>query len=192
MARAREGVGGLGFGYALSGGRPVSSSSHRNVWQVLAGEYDESRVRGEMEALNKANAVVVYAQVRRRLSRSRSQQPTTTIAAAASCRMDGHARSLISLSRHHAINHINQVTCPFCTKAKELLTSLGAKYKVVEVDALGKEGFAYRVELSKMTGRSTVPNIFVGGKAVGGFTDGVEELHKAGKLVPLLKEAGAL
>lgn len=32
--------------------------------QVLAGEYDKARIRGEMEALNKANAVVVYAQVR--------------------------------------------------------------------------------------------------------------------------------
>jgi glutaredoxin len=53
------------------------------------------------------------------------------------------------------------VTCPFCTKAKELLTSLGAKYKVVEVDALGEDGFAYRVELNDMTGHSTVPNIFV-------------------------------
>jgi glutaredoxin len=37
-----------------------------------------------------------------------------------------------------------------------------------------------------------VPNIFIGGKPVGGFSDGVEELHKNGKLVPLLKEAGAL
>jgi hypothetical protein len=30
------------------------------------------------------------------------------------------------------------------------------------------------------------------GKPVGGFTDGVEALHKEGKLVPMLKEAGAL
>lgn len=86
-----------------------------------------------------------------------------------------------------------QVTCPYCKKAKELLGSLGVSYKLVEVDALpGKDGFAYRVELQKMTGRSTVPNIFVGGKPVGGFTDGVEQLQKDGKLVPLLKEAGAL
>lgn len=84
------------------------------------------------------------------------------------------------------------MTCPYCQKAKELLTSLGAKYKVVEVDALGKDGFAYRVELNEMTGRSTVPNIFISGKPVGGFTDGVEALHKEGKLVAMLKEAGAL
>lgn len=33
--------------------------------KVLAGEYDKARIRGEMEALNKANPVVVYAQVTR-------------------------------------------------------------------------------------------------------------------------------
>jgi len=37
-----------------------------------------------------------------------------------------------------------------------------------------------------------VPNIFIAGKPVGGFTDGIEQLHQEGKLVPLLKEAGAL
>ena len=85
-----------------------------------------------------------------------------------------------------------QVTCPYCKKAKDLLNELGAKYKVVEVDALGKDGFAMRVELDDITGRSTVPNIFIKGQPVGGFTDGVEALHKEGKLQPMLKEAGAL
>jgi len=37
-----------------------------------------------------------------------------------------------------------------------------------------------------------VPNIFIAGKPVGGFTDGIEQLHQEGRLVPLLKEAGAL
>lgn len=41
-------------------------------------------------------------------------------------------------------------------------------------------------------GRSTVPNIFIKGQPVGGFTDGVEALHKEGKLKPMLQEAGAL
>ena len=97
------------------------------------------------------------------------------------------------ISSIHPPTYSRQVTCPYCKKAKELLTELKAKYEVVEVDALeGKDGFAMRVELDKWTGRSTVPNIFIGGKPVGGFTDGVEQLHKEGKLVGLLKEAGAL
>ncbi len=85
------------------------------------------------------------------------------------------------------------MTCPYCQRAKALLTSLGAAFQVVEVDALeGKDGFAYRVELQEMTGRSTVPNIFIAGRPVGGFTDGVEALHKEGKLAEMLKAAGAL
>jgi len=49
------------------------------------------------------------------------------------------------------------VTCPFCSKAKALLKEVGAKFEVVEVDAMeGKDGFAIRVELEKITGRSTV------------------------------------
>lgn len=62
------------------------------------------------------------------------------------------------------------------------------------MDALGTDGYAVRVELNEMTGRSSVPNIFIGGQAVGGFTDGpgLEPLHKEGKLVPELQKAGAL
>jgi glutaredoxin 3 len=66
--------------------------------------------------------------------------------------------------------------------------------QLVEVDALGADGYAMRVELNELTGRSSVPNIFIGGKGVGGFSDGpgLETLHKEGKLQGLLKEAGAL
>lgn len=93
----------------------------------------------------------------------------------------------------HPVVVFAQATCPFCSKAKALLKEVGAKFEVVEVDAMeGKEGSAMRVELDKVTGRSTVPNIFIGGKPVGGFTDGIEKLHQEGKLVPLLKEAGAV
>ena len=92
----------------------------------------------------------------------------------------------------------SQTSCPFCKKAKALLTdTLGvpaSKLKVVECDTLGAEGYALRVELSKMTGRSSVPNIFIGGASVGGFSDGpgVNTLHEQGKLQGMLKAASAL
>lgn len=35
------------------------------------------------------------------------------------------------------------------------MNELGAKYKVIEVDALGKDGFAMRVELDEITGKPT-------------------------------------
>lgn len=88
----------------------------------------------------------------------------------------------------------SQTSCPYCKKAKTLLEEVGAKYTVVEVDTLGAEGYAMRAELADMTGRASVPNIFIGGKSVGGFTDGpgLETLNKEGKLAGMLKEVGAL
>lgn len=43
--------------------------------------------------------------------------------------------------------------------------------------------------LADMTGRTTVPNVIVQGRSIGGG-DEVASMHKAGKLVPLLKQAG--
>jgi len=85
----------------------------------------------------------------------------------------------------------SQTSCPFCKKAKELLDAKGAKYTTVEVDALGDEGYAFRVELDKVAGSGTVPQIFLGGGKVGGFSD-LEGMDKDGKLDEALKTAGAL
>lgn len=84
--------------------------------------------------------------------------------------------------------------CPFCKKAKGLLSELGAQYTAVELDTLGEEGKAIRAELAKMTDRTSVPNIFVAGRGVGGCNDGpgVMTLHGRGELVPMLKAAEAL
>lgn len=84
-------------------------------------------------------------------------------------------------------------TCPFCVKAKALLTDLGATYTAVELNTM-ENGNAFRAELAKLTERTSMPNIFIKGKSVGGCNDGpgVVTLNNEGKLVPLLKEAGAL
>jgi len=74
------------------------------------------------------------------------------------------------------------------------LSDLGAKYTALELDTMGTEGKAIRAELAEMTDRTSVPNIFISGNNVGGCNDGpgVMTLHKEGKLVPLLQQAGAL
>ena len=45
-----------------------------------------------------------------------------------------------------------------------------------------------------MTGRTSVPNIFIAGNGVGGCNDGpgVLALHRDGRLEPLLRSAGAI
>lgn len=75
--------------------------------------------------------------------------------------------------------------CPYCVAAKNFLKSRGASWEEVRVDI----DFARRREMVDRTGRTSVPQIFVGDTHVGGFDDMVA-LDRAGGLKPLL-EAGA-
>ncbi|KAK6155208.1 hypothetical protein DH2020_009456 [Rehmannia glutinosa] len=80
--------------------------------------------------------------------------------------------------------------CPFCVSVKELLTKLGASFKAIELNT-ESDGSEIQAALAEWTGQRTVPNVFIGGKHIGGC-DATTALHKEGKLVPLLTEAGAL
>eukprot|EP01112_Ceratiomyxa_fruticulosa_P007616 TRINITY_DN197_c0_g1_i2.p1 TRINITY_DN197_c0_g1~~TRINITY_DN197_c0_g1_i2.p1 ORF type:complete len:136 (-),score=27.54 TRINITY_DN197_c0_g1_i2:159-566(-) len=75
--------------------------------------------------------------------------------------------------------------CPFCRKAKDLLTSKGVDFKVVELneDPLGSDIQNY---LKIFTGQSTVPNIFINKTHVGGL-DSIKKLDSEGKLDKMLK-----
>ncbi|WNJ96389.1 glutathione peroxidase [Vibrio ruber] len=53
--------------------------------------------------------------------------------------------------------------CPFCAKAKQTLIDRGLQYEEV---VLGKD--ATTVSLRAITGRSTVPQVYIGGKHIGG------------------------
>lgn len=72
--------------------------------------------------------------------------------------------------------------CPFCVRAKALLDRKGVTYQ--EIDAEGKDEL--RVWLAEATGQRTVPQIFVGERSLGGFTD-IDALDKQGKLDPILR-----
>ena len=80
--------------------------------------------------------------------------------------------------------------CGYCKRVKQLLTQLGAAFKVIELDE-GIDVGEMQAALAQWTGQTTVPSVFIGGKHVGGC-DSVLEKHNAGQLVPLLTEAGAL
>lgn len=77
-----------------------------------------------------------------------------------------------------------QPGCPYCARAKALLTERGAHY--TEIDA--PQGSPARTEVVARSGRRTVPQIFIGDRHVGGCDD-LFELDRAGSLAPLL--AGA-
>lgn len=71
--------------------------------------------------------------------------------------------------------------CPFCTRAKSLLNSKGIKFKVIDIE--GKP--ALREEMIALTGRTTVPQIIINNKPIGGCDD-LMALDAQGKLDTLL------
>lgn len=75
-------------------------------------------------------------------------------------------------------------TCPYCARAKALLTRKGAKF--TEIDIL-QQPEERAVMIERSDGRTTVPQIFIGNRHIGGCDD-LHELDYDGKLEPLLKD----
>ncbi len=73
-------------------------------------------------------------------------------------------------------------TCPYCVKAKALLDRKGAKY--TEIDVSGNDEARLNL-VEKANGMKTVPQIFIGGKHIGGCDD-MYALDAKGGLDPLL------
>ncbi len=67
--------------------------------------------------------------------------------------------------------------CPYCQAAKQLLSSKGVLFE--EIDVTDNED---RLEkLIERTGHQTVPQVFIGEKFVGGFTE-LKALDNSGEL----------
>ena len=75
--------------------------------------------------------------------------------------------------------------CPYCTRAKQLFDSKGVQYTEIDVDAV--EGA--RAEMQRRSGRTSVPQIFVGERHLGGYDD-TRALDQRGELDTLLAGAG--
>jgi len=75
--------------------------------------------------------------------------------------------------------------CPYCIQAKKILKSRGVDHiDEVRVDANPEE----RTKMMELTGRRTVPQIFIGTTHVGGCDD-LMALDSRGGLVPMLTSA---
>ncbi|MDT8387197.1 MAG: glutaredoxin 3 [Thiogranum sp.] len=72
--------------------------------------------------------------------------------------------------------------CPYCISADRLLNSKGVLVDRIPVDSDRQKWN----EMEKLTGRSTVPQIFIGDYHVGGY-DELAALERAGELDPLLE-----
>jgi glutaredoxin 3 len=94
------------------------------------------------------------------------------------------------LIEENALIVFSKSYCPYCIRAKQLLKSLGATGKIIELDN-EKDGAAMQTALAEISKQRTVPNIFIKGKHLGGCDDTVAA-HRNGTLVPMLKDAGAI
>ncbi|RGE44159.1 glutaredoxin 3 [Comamonas testosteroni] len=82
-----------------------------------------------------------------------------------------------------AVKMYTTAVCPYCTRAKQILKSKGVEQiEEVRIDA----DPAARDHMMQITGRRTVPQIFVGDTHVGGCDD-LMALDAKGGLVPLLQ-----
>jgi len=76
--------------------------------------------------------------------------------------------------------------CGYCTAAERLLT--GKRIAFENIDCTGDR--AKRDWLAEVTGSTTVPQIFIDGKPVGGYDD-IAALDRSGELDKLLAGAPA-
>ena len=86
------------------------------------------------------------------------------------------------------MQHVKMYTtavCPYCMQAKQVLKSRGvAQIEEIRIDERVDE----RAKMMEVTGRRTVPQIFIGSTHVGGCDD-LMALDSRGELMPLLNRA---
>lgn len=73
--------------------------------------------------------------------------------------------------------------CPYCSRAKALLLARG----VTDLEEIVVDGQpALRAHMTQLTGRTSVPQIFIGDTHVGGCDD-LHALDGQGRLLPMLQ-----
>lgn len=75
--------------------------------------------------------------------------------------------------------------CPYCTRAMRLLDAKGVAYREHSVDF---GGASRQQMIQRARGRSTVPQVFIGDRHIGGCDD-LMNLERSGQLDDLLAAA---
>ena len=84
-----------------------------------------------------------------------------------------------------AVKMYTTAVCPYCVRAKQILKAKGVEQiEEIRVDTAPE----LREHMMQITGRRTVPQIFIGDTHVGGCDDLIA-LHGQGGLMPLLLTA---
>lgn len=73
--------------------------------------------------------------------------------------------------------------CGYCARAQRLLENKGVNFESIDIEAEPRR----RAEMQQRSGRTSVPQIFIGATHVGGYDD-LRTLEEAGRLDPLLRD----
>lgn len=99
--------------------------------------------------------------------------------------------------RTYPVVIFSKTYCPYCHSAKSNIAKAGKSVsgfqdpKIFELDNMGTQGSQIQSYLATLTGRRTVPNVFIGGTTVGGGSE-VAALAASGTLEQMLSQAPAL
>lgn len=98
---------------------------------------------------------------------------------------------ITSIVQRYPVVVFSKSWCPYCRKALEALALAGVENPhIIDVSQQPRINDV-QATLQQMTGRRTVPNVFVGGTSIGGG-DETSALQQQGKLLPLLMAAEAI
>lgn len=93
----------------------------------------------------------------------------------------------------YKVTVFSKTFCPYCRKAKQILSSYPIKEDCLEIIELEKRPDMSQIQayLKQITGASTVPRIFINSNKIGGCDD-LTKLHKNGELKRFLEECDCL
>jgi glutaredoxin 3 len=94
-------------------------------------------------------------------------------------------KNILNLIKKYKILIFSKSYCPYCKKSKEILIKYG-NVKVIELDKLNND-LMIKIQsiLKDMTGKTTVPVIYINNKIIGGCDD-LERLENNGTLKKLI------
>ncbi len=86
-----------------------------------------------------------------------------------------------NLAGHMKVILYTKSHCGYCVRAKNLLDQLGVEFESINLDGKHDE----LVELVKKSGMRTLPQIYIGDKLIGGYTE-LAAMDRSGELSQLL------
>ncbi|KAL8957607.1 MAG: hypothetical protein Q9183_006014 [Haloplaca sp. 2 TL-2023] len=93
-----------------------------------------------------------------------------------------------SIIDENAVAVFSKSYCPYCRASKTLLSEMGAKFYVIEMDQVD-DGADLQNALEEINGQRSVPNIYIKQQHIGGNSD---LQAKKGDLPTLLQDANAV